>query len=506
MVLGQRGNRELIRHGEKKAKVEALFYLNNEEKALLESEIGEFEGNEFTVSREIFDDGRNVCRINGEMATVARLKDISHLLVNIHGQNDGQKLLSKANHIEFLDSYAECGELISEYKKLYTFIKETEKELESMQTDESEKLKRLDMLHFWLDEIDKADLIPGEEDELSSKLKIIRNAEKLKNSVMQAHENLYGDASVYTYLNNAVDLLNGAADCDENLKPLYDELSDMLYRIQDISREISSYGDGLYFDEGELADIEERLYLIQKLKTKYGNSIDEILAYADSLREEIRGMEFSDEREKELSASLKEAYKNIENIAAKLTEKRKAAAVKIDKAVKEELKYLDMEKVDFSVSVTDGELSPLGRDKVEFLISTNPSEPLKSLTSIASGGEMSRVCLAIKTVLSDADGVGVLIFDEIDSGVSGRAAEKIGMKLKNLGDKKQVICITHLPQIASKATSHYLIEKNFEGDSFVTDVKLLEYEERVLEIARIISGENISETAKNTAREMIENI
>ena len=506
MVLGHRGNRELIRHGEKKARVEAVFFLSDAEKVQTENEIGEFEGNDLILSREIFDDGRNICKINGETATVSKLKSVSEILVNIHGQNDGQKLLSKANHIEFLDAFSENSELLSEYKAVYNRIKSAEKELSLIQTDESEKLKRLDMLRFWLDEIDKADLVPSEEEELTAKLKVIRNAEKLKRDIINAHEGLYGDNSVYSYLSNVCDLMNSASNCDEELKPFYDELSDILYRVQDISREISYYGSGLDFDGSELSDIEERLYLIQKLKTKYGSSIDEVLSYADSLREEIKTIEFSGERAQELNLQIEKDTKTLENYAAKLSEKRKKSAEIIDKSVKEELSYLDMEKVNFSVSITEGELSGNGRDKVEFLIATNPSEPLKPLTSVASGGEMSRVCLAIKTVLSDADSAGSLIFDEIDSGVSGKAAEKIGLKLKKLGEHKQVICITHLPQIAAKGTSHFLIEKHLVGDSFNTDVNIIEGDERISEIARIISGETVSETAKETAREMLENI
>lgn len=507
MVLGERGNRELIRHGEKKAKVEALFYLSEEEKRVLEEEIGSFEGNDFIVSREIFEDGRNVCKINGEMATVARLREISRHLVNIHGQNDGQKLLNRANHVDYVDKYAGDGVLLEEYKRLYKQCGEIKKELEELGRDEGEKLRRLDSLRFWLDEIDGADLLPGEEEELSERHKIIKNSEKLKMSVMLANECIYGgEQSAYTYLSSAVRHLTEAAGYDSALSEKLDELSEVLYKVEDIGRELSYYGDGMEFDMEELGEIEDRLYLIQKLKSKYGGTIEEVLKYADTIREEIKTIEFSGEREKELLKELEEKQKLMQIAADKLSEKRMEAAKKISSGVMEELKFLDMEKVSFEVAVEKVDAGAMGQDRVEFLVSTNPSEPMKALTTVASGGEMSRICLAIKSVLSDADGVETLVFDEIDTGVSGKAAGKIASKLRSLGDKKQVICITHLPQLASKAQSHYLIEKTFSENSFEANVRLLNNEERVLEVARIISGDDISESAKKAAEEMIKNI
>lgn len=507
LVLGERGNRELIRHGEKKAKVEALFYLTDEEKEMLQNEVGEFDGNDFLISREIFEDGRNVCKVNGEMATVARLRDIARHLVNIHGQNDGQKLLMKSGHIDYVDKFAENDELISEYKSLYGECAKIRKELEGLQNDEGEKLRRLDSVRFWLQEIESAELYEGEDEELSEKHKIIKNAEKLRMSVSTANDLIYsGEQNAYSYISGAVRSLTEAASYDSGLSEKLDELSEVLYRLEDIGRELSYYGNDMDFDMGEILAIEERLHLLQKLKSKYGNTIEEILKYADTLREEVETIEFSGEREKELRAQLSEKEALMQGVADTLSEKRKDAAEKITLGVMEELKFLDMEKVTFGIKVEKGEMGTSGQDKVEFLVSTNPAEPLKALTSVASGGEMSRICLAIKTVLAGADEVGTLIFDEIDTGVSGKAAGKIASKLRTLGETGQVICITHLPQIASKAQSHYLIEKNFEGNTFSTDVKLLGDAERVLEVARIISGDDISESAKKAAEEMIKNI
>ena len=506
LVLGERGNRELIRHGEKKARVEALFYLTDEEKKALPNEVGEFDGNDFLISREIFDDGRNVCKVNGEMATVAKLREIAHFLVNIHGQNDGQKLLLKSGHIDYVDKFAENDGLLSEYKSLYGECAKIRKELDELQSDESEKLRRLDSLRFWLDEIESAALCEGEDEGLSEKHKIIKNAEKLKMSVSTANDLIYsGEQNAYSYISAAVRSLGDAASYDSALSEKLDELSEALYKIEDIGRELSCYGDDMDFDMGEVFEIEERLHLIQKLKSKYGSTIEEILKYADTLREEIETIEFSGEREKELRAMLLEKEKLMRGVADTLSQSRKSAAEKITSGVMRELKFLDMEKVTFGINVEKGEMGALGQDRVEFLVSTNPAEPLKALTSVASGGEMSRICLAIKTVLAEADEVGTLIFDEIDTGVSGKAAGKIAEKLRSLGERRQVICITHLPQIASKAQSHYLIEKSFEDNTFSTDVRLLNDDERVLEVARIISGDSISESAKKAAEEMIKN-
>ena len=507
MVLGERGNRELIRHGEKKAKVEALFYLSDEEKAELQSQVGEFDGNDFLISREIFEDGRNVCKVNGEMATVARLREISRHLINIHGQNDGQKLLVKSGHINYVDKFAENEELLSKYKLLYGECAKIKKELEEMKSDEGEKLRRFDMLRFWLQEIESAELYEGEDEELAEKHKIIKNAEKLKMSVSSANDLIYsGEQNAYSYISAAVRSLTEAASYDNRLSEKLDELSEVLYRLEDMGRELSCYGSDMDFDMGEVLEIEERLHLLQKLKSKYGNTIEEILKYADTLREEIEKIEFSGEREQQLQRVLSEKEALTQKVADTLSKRRRDAAEKITSGVMEELKFLDMEKVTFGINVEKGEIGALGQDKVEFLVSTNPSEPLKPLTSVASGGEMSRICLAIKTVLAEADEVGTLIFDEIDTGVSGKAAGKIASKLRCLGEKGQVICITHLPQIASKAQSHYLIEKNFECNTFSTEVRLLSDEERVLEVARIISGDDISESAKKAAEEMIKNI
>lgn len=506
LVLGERGSRELIRTGGKCARVQALFYLDDETKKAVENISGSFEGNELLLSRELYPDGRNVCKINGSLTTVAGLKSIGSLLVDIHGQHDGQNLLSKAFHRHYVDDFAKNQKELEEYKKLYNKNRETEKELDLMIADEAEKAKRLDILKHWADEIESANLTEGEDEQLAARRRIIHNSEKLQMAVSAAYNILYGgDETAISALSAAVAEVQKVAEMDSSLSPVADGLSEVLYKIEDLSRELASYGEGLDFDPSELAEIEERLDLIFRLKTKYGGTIEEIIKHGENARREAGEIEMSGERAEKLKSLLSQLNEELVKAAKKLTDTRKKAATELEKRVLHELSFLDMEKVLFSIPVNQAEFGPEGTDDIEFLISTNPSEPLKPLIKIASGGEMSRICLALKTVLSGADKVSTMVFDEIDSGISGKTAEKAGRKMKELGRGKQVICITHLPQIAALADSHYLIKKTLSGNAFETDVTLLDMEGRTKEVARIISGKNISENAIKTAFEMIKN-
>ena len=504
MALGERGNRDLIRFGEKKALVEAVFALSDAEKSRLETVIGEFEGNELLISREIHDDGRNVCKINGMLSTVSGLRSAAPYLINIHGQHDGQKLLSQSSHITFVDSLAKNQDILSEYKRIFEDLKKAEEELKSIKNNKSEKLKRLDILKFWIDEIDGANLSDGEDTELESKRKIMRSGEKLRESTASAYSALYGgEQTAYEALSTAVSLVEGAAELDHALSPIADTLNDALFKVEDAAHSISAYADGLDFDPSQLSEIEERLETIYKLKSKYGNTIPEILKYADDCRKEADEIEFSDKREKELEKDIETLSESLEKVAAKLSKSRKDASKRLVENTCAVLEELDMKNVIFDVKSEVGEYTLSGRDTIEFQVSTNASQPLRPLQSIASGGEMSRICLAIKTVLSDADEVPTLIFDEIDSGVSGRAAQKIGEKMHDLGKQKQVISITHLPQIASQGDNHYLIEKNAKDSDVQTSVKLLDKEGRINEIARMISGKEITENARTAALDML---
>lgn len=500
LVLGERGTRDLIRAGAKSAKVEALFQLNNNQRNTLG-----IEDEELVLSREIFTDGHNICKANGELTTVSGLKNIGQYLVNIHGQNDGQRLLSQANHLEYLDIYAKNTAALSAYGVLYKEKKSLEGELAGITADESEKMKRLDILRFWADEIRGAALIPGEEESLSELRDVMRNGEKLRKSVSFAYNALYaGEETVYTFLSQAISEIQSAAEIDSKLTDVLNELSDALYKLEDAARSLATYEEQTQFDENSLTETEQRLDLIYRLKLKYGNSVDEILKYADDAEAEIEQLELSEKTGQEINKRLLQIDREIEEAARLLTEKREAAAEKMTAAVLNELMSLDMEKVRFAVSVERSSLTSNGRDRVEFLVSTNPAEPLKPLQKIASGGEMSRICLALKTVLSDADIVPVLVFDEIDAGVSGKAAQRIGEKLRRLGKEKQVISITHLPQIASRGENHYLIEKHLTDSNAGVTVSLLDRQGRAMELARIISGDSINQSAVQAAYDMLD--
>ncbi|MBQ7718710.1 MAG: DNA repair protein RecN [Clostridia bacterium] len=501
MVLGERGNRELIRHGAKSAKVEALFYLEGDALNAVSETVDGIEGGELLLCRELFDDGRNVCKINGSLATVATLREVGKLIVNIHGQHDGQKLLNQANHIDYLDKYAKNTEISDKYKKLYDEKRNLEKQLAEITTGELERQQRLDILKHWSNEIETAALREGEDEELTDKRDKMRNYEKLRSAVIAAYEALYAsDGAAFERLSDASSNIEAASSYDRELEPLSEEVKDALYKIEDASRELSAYCDSMEYDPSELEYITDRLDLIFRLKSKYGQSIGEILEYQKKCDEEIAFLENAEENASEIQKCLDIIEGEIKKAAEELTKTRQNAAQNICKAVQNELSDLDMQKVKFDINIEEIQYSPNGCDRVEFMISTNPSEPLKPLHKIASGGEMSRICLALKTVLSDEDTVPTLVFDEIDTGVSGRAAQRIGEKMKKLGAKKQIISITHLPQIASLADSHYLIQKN----DFSTTVTLLERSSRIDEIARIISGSDITETAKSAAEEMLD--
>lgn len=504
MLLGERGQKELIRFGEKKAGAEALFTVSDEVKKLAEEIIGEFVGNEITISRELYEDGRNVCRINGALSTVSGLKQIAPLLINIHGQHDGQKLLDRSSHIVYIDSLAKNRELLEEYREAFEKRKKLASELQELRDSKSESLKKLDLLKFWVEEIDAADLKPGEEEELTARRDIMRNSETLRSGAAEAYSALYGgENTAYELLSSAAARLGDCVLFDNALEGISSELSEALYGVEDAARELSSYLEGLDFDPAELAETEERLDLIRKLLTKYGSTVEEVLKYADDAREEIDKIEFSDVHEQKLEEDIKKANEKVYKLAGKISDRRKKAAEKLCAGVLKTLKELDMGNVRFEAKCEKTELTATGADKIEFLVATSSSQPLKPLQNIASGGEMSRICLAIKTVLSDADKVPTLIFDEIDTGVSGRAAQKIGDKMKSLGKEKQVISITHLPQIAAAAKHHYLIEKKLRGKDFETNVKLLGRDGRTEEIARIISGDSITDSARAAADEML---
>lgn len=509
MILGDRANKELVRYGTDKAVVQAVFDAPKSVINILEENDIDVEDETVIITRQVTKEGKSVARINGMVVTLNILREISDRLINIHGQHDNQALLTPIRHITFLDAYADNEEYINRYKDILSKKREIEKKISSLEMDEQEKMQRIDLLEYQVNEIKKASLEKGEEDDLREQRDIYTNAEQITKSVNEAYMNLYeGDEiqSAYDGISIAVNEISQISDLNPQLKSIYDTLNEIMYSLEDTAHEIKEFGETVEFDEQTLNEIEERLDLISRLKRKYGNSIEEILEYLKKAESELNDIKLSDERTNELKEELKNITKELKEKGNVLTQRRENAAKVLEENIEKSLHELNMEKSKFKVSIeNDGTFYDNGMDKVEFLISTNPGEPLKPLVKIASGGELSRVMLAIKSILADSDGVDTMIFDEIDTGVSGKAAMSIAKKLAVIAKNKQVICITHLPQLTAMADNHYLIQKNTDGELASTTLKELDEEGRELELARIIDGGEVTELALSHAKQMLEN-
>lgn len=509
MILGERANKELVRYGTDKAVVQAVFDAPKSVINILEENDIDIEEDTIIITRQVTKEGKSVARINGMVVTLNILREISDRLINIHGQHDNQALLTPIRHITFLDAYADNEEYINEYKDILSKKREIEKKISSLEMDEQEKMQRIDLLEYQVEEIKKASLEKGEEDDLREQRDIYTNAEQITKSVNEAYMNLYeGDEiqSAYDGISIAVNEISQISDLNPQLKSIYDTLNEIMYSLEDTAHEIKEFGETVEFDEQTLNDIEERLDLISRLKRKYGNSIEEILEYLKKAESELNNIKLSDEKTNELKEELESITKELKAKGMALNERRTSAAKVLEENIEKSLHELNMEKSKFKVNIeNDGTFYDNGMDKVEFLISTNPGEPLKPLVKIASGGELSRVMLAIKSILADSDGVDTMIFDEIDTGVSGKAAMSIAKKLAVIAENKQVICITHLPQLTAMADNHYLIQKNTDGEMASTTLKELDEEGRELELARIIDGGEVTELALSHAKQMLEN-
>lgn len=509
MILGDRANKELVRYGTDKAVVQAVFDAPKSVINILEENDIDVEDETVIITRQVTKEGKSAARINGMVVTLNILREISDRLINIHGQHDNQALLTPIRHITFLDAYADNEEYINRYKDILSKKREIEKKISSLEMDEQEKMQRIDLLEYQVTEIKKASLEKGEEDDLREQRDIYTNAEQITKSVNEAYMNLYeGDEiqSAYDGISIAVNEISQISDLNPQLKSIYDTLNEIMYSLEDTAHEIKEFGETVEFDEQTLNEIEERLDLISRLKRKYGNSIEEILEYLKKAESELNDIKLSDERTNELKEELKNITKELKEKGNVLTQRRENAAKVLEENIEKSLHELNMEKSKFKVNIeNDGTFYDNGMDKVEFLISTNPGEPLKPLVKIASGGELSRVMLAIKSILADSDGVDTMIFDEIDTGVSGKAAMSIAKKLAVIAKNKQVICITHLPQLTAMADNHYLIQKNTDGELASTTLKELDEEGRELELARIIDGGEVTELALSHAKQMLEN-
>lgn len=505
-ILGERTSRELIRSGADSASVCAEFQnVGDNVKNELEK-LGIEKDDTLIVSRKLTPDGKNVCRINGMPATVSMLKALGVQLVNIHGQLDNQSLLSPETHCSFIDKLAGSGREFDEFKELYSLYIKKENELKSLNTDVNEKNRRLDILNYQIEEIQKADIRPGEKDELTEKLGFLRNAEKVLDLLHTAYAALNGDGempgaadvaadaaskllSAADYSSDFTETANGVNDAAMNLSAYTEELRDKIYSLD--------------YDPNETERAEERLDVIYRLSQKYGDSEEDILAYLENAEKERDTLSFSDERAEQLRAETEKAYSEALAAAKKLSEIRIEAGKKFSADVERELAFLDMPSVKFIVNDSVGKLYENGIDNIEFLLSANAGEEPKPLSKIASGGELSRIMLAIKCVLSELDDIDTLIFDEIDSGVSGRAALKIAAKMKELSKTHQVICVTHLAQIAAFADEHKLISKEEKDGRTYTCIASLDYNGRKYELARIMGGLTVTQSILNSAEELL---
>lgn len=505
-ILGERTSRELIRSGADSASVCAEFQnVGDNVKNELEK-LGIEKDDTLIVSRKLTPDGKNVCRINGMPATVSMLKALGVQLVNIHGQLDNQSLLSPETHCFFIDKLAGSGRELNEFKELYSLYIKKENELKSLNTDVNEKNRRLDILNYQIEEIQKADIRPGEKDELTEKLGFLRNAEKVLDLLHTAYAALNGDGempgaadvaadaaskllSAADYSSDFTETANGVNDAAMNLSAYTEELRDKIYSLD--------------YDPNETERAEERLDVIYRLSQKYGDSEEDILAYLENAEKERDALSFSDERAEQLRAETEKAYNEALAAAKKLSEIRIEAGKKFSADVERELAFLDMPSVKFIVNDSVSKLYENGIDNIEFLLSANAGEEPKPLSKIASGGELSRIMLAIKCVLSELDDIDTLIFDEIDSGVSGRAALKIAAKMKELSKTHQVICVTHLAQIAAFADEHKLISKEEKDGRTYTCIASLDYNGRKYELARIMGGLTVTQSILNSAEELL---
>ena len=506
-VLGFRTSRELIRTGETEAEVTALFSFVGENTKNKLSELGlpTNDDNSLLITRTINAE-RNVCRVNNSMATVSALREIGNTLISIHGQQDNRELLDNETHIGYLDAVASNKELLNEYKTVYSSLCEITSKIKNLMTDEAEKARQIDILSFQIDELTKAEITVGEWEELKNKRTEIQNYEKIGGAYRNANDALSGGDG----FSGAVELVLGATKSLSSVSVFSKDAEKLSEKLNDIYYELNDVADTLRFNDGEgeysrsdLETIEERLDLLYRLSKKYGATEEEMLEFLSKAEEKLNSLTSSEETLDALREERKVILKNAMNIATKLSQSRKETAKIFENNVMEELRFLDMPSVQFNVEFTEVELCENGVDSVEFLISANVGEPPKPIAKIASGGELSRIMLALKNVLSDKDEISTMIFDEVDTGVSGRAATKVAQKLKQVSDGKQVICVTHLAQLAVLADNHYLIEKSAKDGKTYTNVTPLDFEGRKYEVARITGGGEITETQLKNAEEML---
>lgn len=505
-VIGARTSRDIIRDGAQEGRVSAVFDCVGSLTKEALSNYGIDCEDDCVMLQRIIKEGRSICRINGELVNVTALCEIGKTLIDIHGQNDNQALLDAKNHLLYIDLLAKNCEIRAEYDKCYAELKDINKRLKKLMIDENEKERRIETLKYQIDEIENADLKIGEKDELIAQKKRIINFEKVYNALNASRVLLNGDDNNKGIISSAYDVLSFLSplnECYEEVETLSERINDSISAFGDtldfVSRELSSF-DG---DKPDINSVEERLDLIYRLSKKYGKDEEEILMFLDKAKREYEDLSMNEEKTAALTSEYNEKLEELISIGGRLTHSRKTAGEEFSRKITRELEFLDMSEAEFSVSITQGAVTSRGLDNVEFVISTNSGQPKKTLSKIASGGELSRIMLAIKCVLAENEDSKTLIFDEIDSGVSGRAAEKIGIKLKEAAKYSQVICVTHLAQIASFAHNHLFIEKVSDSGKTLTKVRKLDFDDRKHELARIIGGSLISKSTLSSAEEML---
>ena len=504
-VLGQRTSRELIRTGADKAFVSAAFSGMAPE---LTEELGiqpEADGT-LLLQREIQTDGKNVCRVNGRPVTVGQLRALGARLLNIHGQHDGQQLLDEEQHIVYLDSFGRVESLAITYAEKYKNFTDIRRQIGALQMDEAEKARRVDTLQYQIEELRRAKLTPGEEEELTARRGMLRNAEKFLDAVAGADYALNGDDSgggALSALRQAQDALSGVRHLDDAFGQLYERLGEAYSEVYDIAATVEDKRGELDVSPGELDRVESRMDLLYRLKKKYGATVEDMLDYQARCEAELAQIEDAGDTLVRLEQALSKAEKGARQAAQALSDARKAAADRLTAQILTELQQLDMGKIRFAVDFAEKPLDSDGMDTVRFLMSANVGEELRPIHKIASGGELARIMLAMKSVLSEQDHVGTMVFDEVDTGVSGRAAQKVAEKMARISRRKQVLCVTHLPQLAAMADTHFSVEKGERGGRTYTEVRRLDREQRRGELARVTGGSHGSQTMLDGAEELL---
>lgn len=504
-VLGQRTSRELIRTGADKAFVSAAFSGTVPE---LTETLGiqpEADGT-LLLQREIQTDGKNVCRVNGRPVTVGQLRALGARLLNIHGQHDGQQLLDEEQHIVYLDSFGRVESLAITYAEKYKNFTDIRRQIGALQMDEAEKARRVDTLQYQIEELRRAKLTPGEEEELTARRGMLRNAEKFLDAVAGADYALNGDDSgggALSALRQAQDALSGVRHLDDAFGQLYERLGEAYSEVYDIAATVEDKRGELDVSPGELDRVESRMDLLYRLKKKYGATVEDMLDYQARCEAELAQIEDAGDTLVRLEQALSKAEKAARQAAQALSDARKAAAEQLTAQILTELQQLDMGKIRFAVDFAEKPLDSDGMDAVRFLMSANVGEELRPIHKIASGGELARIMLAMKNVLSEQDHVGTMVFDEVDTGVSGRAAQKVAEKMARISRRKQVLCVTHLPQLAAMADTHFSVEKGERGGRTYTEVRRLDREQRRRELARLTGGSHVSQTMLDGAEELL---